>query len=129
MQLKALLTEEQEAETQILVLSVDRREDLQRMVDRISRDDALAPHFPFLSDPGHAVIDRYGLFNDQDPRGRQITHPATFIIDREGVVRWRFVEVDYRVRPSNEEIVEALSSLRGGGVERRGALPGPKAEG
>jgi peroxiredoxin len=109
--LKALLTDEQEEETQILVLSVDSPEDLQRMVDRISADDDLAPHFPFLTDPGHKVIDRYGLFNPDDPKGRQIAHPATFVIDREGVVRWRFVEIDYRVRSSNADVLAALGQL------------------
>ncbi len=113
MQLKALLTEEQEASTQILALSVDAPEDLQRMVDKISADDNLVPRFPFLFDEGHRVIDRYGLFNDGDPRGRQITHPATFIIDREGLVRWKFVEVDYRVRPSNEDVLTALAEVQG----------------
>jgi peroxiredoxin len=110
-ELKALLTEEQEKTTQIIALAVDSPEDLQRMVDRISQDDSMVPHFPFVTDPGHAVIDRYGLFNDGDPRGRQITHPATFIIDREGVVRWRFIEVDYRLRPSNEDVLGALAQL------------------
>ena len=109
MELKALLTEEQEESTQIIALAVDSPEDLQRMVDRISQDDSMVPRFPFLTDPDHAVIDRYGLFNDADPRGRQITHPATFIIDREGVVRWRFIEVDYRERPSNEDVLAQLS--------------------
>ena len=119
MKLKALLTAEQEATTQILVLSVDSPADLQRMVDRISADDSQAPRFPFLTDEGHRVIDRYGLFNDGDPRGRQITHPATFIIDREGFVRWRFVEVDYRIRPSNEEVLAALAEVKGGGIGSR----------
>lgn len=110
-----MLTEEQNESTQILALSVDAPEDLQRMVDRISEDDSVAPNFPFLFDEGHQVIDRYGLFNDGDPRGRQITHPATFIIDREGVVRWKFVEVDYTVRPSNEDILAALAEVKGEG--------------
>ncbi len=114
MELNDLLTEEQEASTRILALSVDDPVDLQRMVDRVSQAGAAAPRFPFLTDPGHAVIDRYGLFNDADPRGRQITHPATFIIDREGVVRWRFVEVDYRVRPSNQQVLAALEEVEAG---------------
>jgi len=112
--LKAFLTREQEETTQILALSVDAPEDLRRMVDRISAEDNQAPRFPFLWDEGHRVIDRYGLFNDADPRGRQITHPATFIIDRGGVVRWKFVEVDYRIRPSNEDVLEALEAVREG---------------
>ena len=106
-----MLTEEQEETTQILALSVDAPEDLQRMVDRISADDSLVPRFPFLTDEGHQVIDRYGLFNDADPRGRQITHPATYLIDREGVVRWKYVEVDYRLRPSNEDVLAALAEV------------------
>jgi len=84
------------------------------MMDRISEEDSIPPAFPFLTDPGHRVIDRYGLFNDADPRGRQIAHPATFIIDREGVVRWRFVEVDYRVRPTNEDVLEVLAGVKNG---------------
>ena len=108
-----MLTEEQEQTTQILALSVDSPEDLQRMVDRISAEDSLTPRFPFLTDPDHQVIDRYGLFNPDDPSGRQITHPATYVIDTEGVVRWKFVEVDYRVRPGNEDILAALAELSG----------------
>jgi peroxiredoxin len=110
-ELQDLLTPEQERETQILALSSDAPEDLQRMVDRISGAEGATPPFPFLTDPGHRVIDRYGLFNDADPRGRQIAHPATFVIDGEGVVRWRFVEVDYRVRPSNRDILEVIEGL------------------
>jgi len=110
-ELKGLLTEEQEEETQILALSVDSPDDLQRMVDRISAEDGAMPDFPFLTDSGHGVIDRYGLYNPDDPRGRQLTHPATFVIDKDGVVRWRFVEVDYRVRPGNEDILAALADL------------------
>jgi len=113
-ELKALLMKEQKEDTQILALSVDAPEDLQRMVDRISADDGLAPTFPFLTDPGHQVIDRYGLFNPDDPRGRQIAHPATFVIDKEGVVRWRFIEVDYRIRPGNEDILKALEEVEAG---------------
>jgi len=107
-----LLTEEQEQTTQILALSVDSPEDLQRMVDRISAEDSLTPRFPFLTDPGHKVIDRYGLYNIDDPRGRQLTHPATYVIDMEGTVRWKFVEVDYTLRPGNEDVLAALAELR-----------------
>jgi peroxiredoxin len=109
-ELKALLTEGQENDTQLVALSVDSPEDLQRMVDTVS-EDGHPPRFPFLTDPGHQVIDRYGLFNPDDPRGRQITHPATYVIDKDGVVRWMHVEVDYTVRPSNEDVLRALAEI------------------
>ncbi len=79
------------------------------MADRIAKDDGKRPDFIFLSDPGHRVIDRYGLLN---PDGRGWPHPATFIIDRRGIVRWKFVETDYRIRASNEQILDALRDLR-----------------
>jgi len=109
--LKSLLDAEQRSTTQILAVSVDGPEDLQKMVDRISAEDGIEPEFPLLSDIGHRVIDRYGLFNPADPRGRQITHPATFVIDMEGFVRWKMVEVDYKIRPTNEDILGALAEL------------------
>ncbi len=80
------------------------------MADKISKDDGKPPTFVFLSDPGHRVIDRYGLWN---PEGRGWPHPTTYVIDRQGIVRWKFVEVNFRVRPSNEQILEALARLRG----------------
>ena len=98
-------------DAQILAVSVDGPELLQQMVDRVLSEDSVMIDFPLLSDPDHRVIDRYGIFNIDDPRGREITHPATYVIDRDGVVRWKFVEVNYRVRPSNEDILEALAAL------------------
>lgn len=67
------------------------------------------PDYLFLSDPGSQVIGRYGLRNADDDRG--IPHPTTFVLDRDGVVRWKFVETDYRVRPTNEMILEALARI------------------
>jgi len=55
------------------------------------------------------VIDRYGIWN---PAGKGWPHPTTLVIDRQGIVRWKFVEVDYKVRPSNQQILDALARLR-----------------
>ncbi|GIW52401.1 MAG: hypothetical protein KatS3mg081_1756 [Gemmatimonadales bacterium] len=104
------MTAEEKRETEILAVSVDSKADLQRMVDRISREDGRVPDYIFLSDPGHRVIDRYGLLNPDDPRG--IPHPTTYVIDKQGVVRWKFTEVDYKIRPTNQMILEALRSIR-----------------
>ncbi|GBD33627.1 hypothetical protein HRbin33_02622 [bacterium HR33] len=104
------MTAEEKRETEILAVSVDSKADLQRMVDRISREDGRVPDYIFLSDPGHRVIDRYGLLNPDDPRG--IPHPTTYVIDKQGIVRWKFTEVDYKIRPTNQMILEALRSIR-----------------
>jgi peroxiredoxin len=82
------------------------------MVDRVAEEnDGLALDYTLLSDPGAAVIDRYGLFNQDDPRGRAIPHPTTYVIDTDGVIRWKMTEVNYRIRPTNEDILAALGEL------------------
>ena len=93
-----------------MAVSVDSAADIERMRERIARERGDAPDYTFLSDPGHRVIDRYGLLNPEDRRG--IPHPTTFVLDEHGVVRWKFIETDYRVRPTNEMILEALRGSR-----------------
>ena len=113
MKLKALLNEEQQHDTEILAVSPDTKENLVTMMDKIAADDSVASGFPFLSDIDLRVIKRYGIFNPDGAGGGrfQVPHPSTFVIDKEGVVRWNFIEVDYSIRPTNEQILEALSEV------------------
>ena len=93
-------------------MSSDDPADLQMMVDRVAEEnDGLVLEYTLLSDPGAAVINRYGLFNQDDPRGRAIPHPTTYVIDKDGVVRWKMTEVNYRIRPENDDILAALGEL------------------
>ena len=66
-------------------------------------------NFPLLSDADHRVIDRYGLLNDKSRR--PIPHPATYVIDRKGVIQWKFIEVDYKIRPSNEDVLTQVKKI------------------
>ncbi len=95
----------------ILAVSVDTVEAQQMMIDRISMEDGIIPDYPLLSDPDHAVIDRYGLFNPNESRRRPVPHPTTLVIDMEGVVRWKFVEIDYKIRPELADILAAVAAL------------------
>ena len=101
------------------------------MVDRVAESDGRVLDFPLLSDPDHAVVARYGLLNAGDPRSLPIPHPTVFIIDREGVVRWKFIEINYKIRPTNEDILAGLAGLAGeddaasGGEERAAAESDP----
>jgi len=92
---------------ELLALSIDPRDLLQKMADKIAAD-GVRPDFTFLSDPGHRVIDRYGLLN---PNGQGWPHPTTYVIDRKGVVRWKDTEVNYKIRPTNQMILAALTKL------------------
>jgi peroxiredoxin len=91
-----LLKDTPNVQAEILAVSIDPHDKAQQMRDKIA--DKAGMDFPLLSDPGHRVIDRYGL----------LPHPATYVIDRQGIVRWKFIEVDYKVRPTNEEVLKEV---------------------
>lgn len=97
------------SDTVILAVSVDNKSGLQKMTDSVYKGDKNNPNYLLLSDPGHAVIDRYGLFN---PETKGLPYPAAYVIDKEGIVRWEIVEVDYRIRPSNQQVLEAVKNLQ-----------------
>ena len=86
------------------------------MVDRVSEEnDGLVLDYTLLSDPEASVINRYGLFNQDDPRGRAIPHPTTYVIDMDGVIQWKMTEVNYRIRPENQDVLRELGELDPGG--------------
>jgi len=94
--------------TQILAVAIDSKPDLQKMYNTISKNGAVPADFLFLSDAGHKVISRYGILNESS---QGLPHPATYVIDKKGIVRWKSVDVDFRVRPKNQQILEALKPL------------------
>jgi peroxiredoxin len=79
------------------------------MIDAVSKNGTKPVDLLFLSDTEHKVINRYGILN---PSSNGLPHPATYVIDKKGIVQWKFVEVDYRIRPTNQQILEALNNLR-----------------
>jgi alkyl hydroperoxide reductase subunit AhpC len=101
------LDENRKRDVELMALSIDDLALSRRLADDMSKD-GVKPDFLFLSDPDHKVIDRYGLLN---PDGRGWPHPTVFVIDKAGVVRWKFIEVNYRIRPTNEMILDALDRV------------------
>ncbi len=70
--------------------------------------EALGLEFPILYDTGKIVINGYEVFN-QNGTGR--TTPSTFIVDKEGNIRWKYIGRSYTDRPSNSKIIEELDKL------------------
>lgn len=102
------MTREEKNHVQILAVSIDSHEDSKRLARELSRRFGGEFDYPLLEDKGHKVINRYGLLN---PDGRGWPHPTTYVIDKQGIVHWRYVEIDYTKRPTNEQILEALRKL------------------
>ena len=64
----------------------------------------------FLLD--HMRVDRsLDLEKINNGNGSVLPIPGTFILGRDGVVEWSYVNVDYRTRSEPEEIIQALKKL------------------
>jgi alkyl hydroperoxide reductase subunit AhpC len=113
------LTKPQKERTQILAVSVDSHADSQKFGEMLRKRFDGEFDFPLLEDKDHKVIDRYGIFN---PDGRGWPHPATYVIDPKGIVRWKFVEVDYNKRATNEQIRRELTKIKWPDYRRREIL-------
>ncbi|HSE24439.1 MAG TPA: peroxiredoxin family protein [Pyrinomonadaceae bacterium] len=110
-ELRSLLKADEQV--RVLAVSVDDHEKTKQLIDKIAADGNGAVNYKMLSDPGHKVIDAYGL-HDPAYDGTKfdgIPHPTVYVIDKNGRVAWAKVETDYKVRPSNADIRAALEAL------------------
>ena len=102
----------------------------------ISVDDAaraepvrqeLGIQFPLLCDTRREVVKAYGLLNSGEKGG--IAFPASFVIDRDHVVRFRALE-EVASRISVDQLLELVRELGRGAAEpqtnprKRGVFPG-----
>ena len=92
----------------------DEVEGLDAVVLAVSADDLAGasraaedwgPPFPILYNRDRSVITDYGVLLGN------IANPATFVIDKNGVIRWKYVGDDKRDRPTPGEVLEALRGL------------------
>jgi peroxiredoxin len=91
--------------TEILALVVDSVEQNAQVVGDLGLE------YRVLSDPQLAAIDAYGLRHEQGEDELPIAHPASFLVDADGVVRWRDLTANYRLRPRPETILAQIDSL------------------
>jgi len=81
--------------------------------------DTTRPHvekrgypFLFLADEKLEVIKRYDLVHAGAFQGKDISRPGEFLIDPSGVIRWRDLTENYRVRVKGEDVLKQLDELR-----------------
>lgn len=70
--------------------------------------------FPLLFDENVHHVNAMGILNTQYEPGHRaygIPYPGIFLLDADGVVRFKFAEEDYRVRPDFSLVLEAAKNL------------------
>jgi len=71
----------------------------------------LAEHpisFPFLLDEDRAVTKAYGIYHRLGRDAINIARPATFVVDRKGVLRFVYVSSDQKDRADVSSMLQAL---------------------
>lgn len=112
MELHRLLPPERKNDTVILGISPDPVDKIKDVIPKVTGRANVEFAVTLLSDADHKVIDQYGLLNEEAAKlKRFLPHPTTYLIDKAGVVRWKFTEVNYRIRPTNEMILTELKKL------------------
>ena len=64
---------------------------------------------PLLADPGSSVHEAYGIIQAYHFHRRDMYLPATFLIDKEGNLKWFYIGKGNSDRPARELILEQLS--------------------
>ena len=67
--------------------------------------------FPLLSDFNKQAIREYGVFNEDMIGLKGIAKRAVFVIDKDGIVRYREVLDDARNEPDYGKVLEVVSGL------------------
>lgn len=98
----------QAAGAELLGISVDNAAQAKNAIAKVKRQRGVDIEFPLLSDPELKTIEAY---NARDPLNRRIARPMTYIIDEDGMIRWKFLDVRNGNRLKSDRIVAELKSL------------------
>ena len=89
-------------DAEVLAISVDDLSGATKVVQ-----DLNIP-FPILYDPSREVPRLYGVFG---LLGDKLATPSTFVVDREGVIRWKYVAGSVSDRPPSSRVLDQLAML------------------
>jgi peroxiredoxin len=70
---------------------------------------------PFLLDEDRTVTKAYGVHNALSTDALNIAHPATFVIDRDGKVRFIYRGENQNDRVALDEVLKAIGKISGKG--------------
>ena len=93
------------AGAQVLGISVDTFFALKAFQDQQQLN------FPLLSDFNKEVIRQYGVFNEDMIGLKGIAKRSVFVLDKDGVVRYREVLEDARNEPDYKKVLDSVASL------------------
>ncbi len=91
-------------DAEVVAISTDDLSKAQHMAERVGIP------FPVLYDPDADVVRDYEVYN---LRRDGLATPSTFIIDKKGVIRYKYVGKSTGDRPSTQQVLEQLRLIEG----------------
>ena len=85
---------------QLLAISPDDVATARNTQRRLGQD------YIFLSDSKREVVNLLGVGNEAN-----LPHPAIFVVDKKGDLRWYYASVDHKVRPTAPQVEMILNDL------------------
>ena len=93
-----------EVDAEVLAISTDDLSTAGRIIASTS-----AP-FPILYDPAAGAVREFGVY---DLLHDGLATPSTFVVDKRGVIRWKYVGQGIYDRPALSEVLEQLRLIEG----------------
>ena len=104
MELTEHYSEIQEMDAEIKAISTDDLSNAHWVVDNVGVE------FPILYNPDITTVADYGVYN---LLGDQLTTTSTFIIDKDGVIRWMYAGTSIDDQVPTSTVLEQLRLLEG----------------
>lgn len=82
------------------------------MLKTVEEDQGI--EFTLLHDEGITHVNALGILNEDyepDSRAYGVPHPGIFLISPDGIIRYKFAEEGYRIRPDFDNVLEAASQM------------------
>ena len=93
---------------ELLSISTDNQAQGKDTIEKVKRQRGVDIEFPLLADPELKALDAY---HARDPLNGRIARPMTYIIDENGLIRWKFLDVRNGNRLKGARIVAELKGL------------------
>ncbi len=106
------LREALEGADDLVILYVMAESQINDKTRRFVEETGLRDRVRFLSDASSTVIDQLGLrLQDPEPMEAGVPHPTTYLLDREGTIRFVDVREDFHIWLDPDVLVRELARI------------------
>ena len=98
----------------IVAITPDPINRLKETKSKVAADKKGELPFALVSDPGSKTVNAYGVY-DPAYAGQEvdgIPHPSIFVLDKDRKAVWASISMDYKKRPSVDEIKAEIANLK-----------------